>query len=862
MDKDEELTENENEIENNEALPQEDNLNEENTQMDIEPPKSGHFLGVASKDLIKKLLKTKLAIALVPFVIIIIALVAILGISVSTNTTDYLYVENKCQNVTVKYDVLGGNYNFETLDMEKYVANATYTYTKDFNDFDEANYYHIYKSLAVALRTEAVNNNCNITYNFKLQTYSNNNKTLNRALEQSNGLIATYVNKKKVIPVKVSMFCYDQLASDYYTIFGVPDFKIPAQYIEENIKDDVYKHCPCNQPNEDNPSCWYEDDTGFRKWRHNDDTSGYNVYAAKYLLDEYGLGGDDILSYFIGNFQYKTIYKDEEDEDEKTNINCGAMDLHKTTLTKNQFVRGLENYDGNSSTSMEFFKENAGLIYDLGVENNLNPEFIVARAISEGFSPMDKQPTSYNFWGWNCTNPQFGADCKHYAKDLDKSGGLSSTVFAQAIKEYCSDVNASYKDMDDLLMRYAQLGKYWYNPGGNSLGGCNYKNEVFPDGLPSRVADACAADKSCNAAGVGYCIPVLEEEQYKYGQWQMRKMNATRKAIWGLEEGDCEQEASGAGCLWWPIGSADTTDEGGITYAKNEPEATVITSPFGTRSSPIAGASTNHNAIDIGGGVEGVTNVIAAADGQVTIVTTGCIPGIYSCGGMLGNSVYITHSDGSKTRYGHLDRVLVSAGDFVKQGQVIGKLGNTGNSTGPHLDFQVNVNGSPVNPLNYVSSANPRPICNGDGSFVSGNTNQQSICKTLKKNNYPDEAIAVILNNINAESGFNPDALNTSSGSLAYGIIQWTGSRKKALIDTYGEDSNVLENQIKFMLNELKNSYQSVDNYIKSSDNTITLAEKESKFCNVFEEPGEYYCNQRAPYVDRYFEYVLNDCGE
>lgn len=117
-----------------------------------------------------------------------------------------------------------------------------------------------------------------------------------------------------------------------------------------------------------------------------------------------------------------------------------------------------------------------------------------------------------------------------------------------------------------------------------------------------------------------------------------------------------------------------------------------LSSGFGRRSAPTRGASTNHQGIDWATPVG--TSVVASCGGTVTRA---------GWGSGYGYVVYIRHEDGRETRYGHLSKVLVSAGQRVKQGQKIALSGNTGRSTGPHLHFEMRINGAAVNPLNYLN---------------------------------------------------------------------------------------------------------------------------------------------------------------
>lgn len=123
-------------------------------------------------------------------------------------------------------------------------------------------------------------------------------------------------------------------------------------------------------------------------------------------------------------------------------------------------------------------------------------------------------------------------------------------------------------------------------------------------------------------------------------------------------------------------------------------DAVRLSSRFGIRRDPLRGGSRAHLGIDIPDAMG--APVHAAARG--TIVFAGWSPG-------YGNLVQIDHGGGNETRYGHLSAIIVGRGDVVAQGMTIGRVGSTGRSTGPHLHFEVRLDGRAMNPLSRLGSA-------------------------------------------------------------------------------------------------------------------------------------------------------------
>jgi murein DD-endopeptidase MepM/ murein hydrolase activator NlpD len=116
-----------------------------------------------------------------------------------------------------------------------------------------------------------------------------------------------------------------------------------------------------------------------------------------------------------------------------------------------------------------------------------------------------------------------------------------------------------------------------------------------------------------------------------------------------------------------------------------------ITSPFGMREHPSLGGFRMHAGIDIAA-AQGTT-IGAAAAGRVIIA---------QYAGNCGNMITIDHGGGMATNYCHLSQIFVTVGQDVQRGQAIGAVGMTGDATGPHLHFEVRINGKPVDPLSYL----------------------------------------------------------------------------------------------------------------------------------------------------------------
>ena len=138
----------------------------------------------------------------------------------------------------------------------------------------------------------------------------------------------------------------------------------------------------------------------------------------------------------------------------------------------------------------------------------------------------------------------------------------------------------------------------------------------------------------------------------------------------------------------------EQAEYGSIAIPSVEPvRGTALTSSYGVRSDPFRGRAAMHAGIDL-----------AAPLGTPIYATADAIVGRSEWANGYGNLIELSHGRGIQTRYGHLSKSLVKAGQRVKRGQLIAYMGSTGRSTGSHLHYEVRIDGKAVNPIPFMQS--------------------------------------------------------------------------------------------------------------------------------------------------------------
>lgn len=234
------------------------------------------------------------------------------------------------------------------------------------------------------------------------------------------------------------------------------------------------------------------------------------------------------------------------------------------------------------------------------------------------------------------------------------------------------------------------------------------KQEI--DKTKSQIAEKNEKLKSDKNAKQAKVNSLTEEEKELEGELaafnaEMEKIAAAERKAKAEEEAKRKKAEEDAKKNQTNTGNTNNTGSTGATGGSNGtvtssgkmtwpiPGYSSITSYFGYRIHPIYGTYKLHAGIDVGAPTG--AKFVAADDGTVLIAS-------YGYNGGYGNYVVINHGNGITTRYAHGTSILVSAGQKVTKGTPVLTVGSTGASTGPHAHFEVRVNGTAVNPLNYI----------------------------------------------------------------------------------------------------------------------------------------------------------------
>ena len=207
--------------------------------------------------------------------------------------------------------------------------------------------------------------------------------------------------------------------------------------------------------------------------------------------------------------------------------------------------------------------------------------------------------------------------------------------------------------------------------------------------LTQLVRFASIAAASLALAGVGTAANAAPEEGQK---------PAVGGPLLAASSADAAAELTGEAqfrSLFMTWKKMDRMEQGVISIPSVQPVQHLnFSSNFGVRSDPFRGTAAMHAGVDIPGPVG--TPIYATADGIVSHADR--------LGG-YGNMVEINHGKGIATRYGHLSKILVADNMRVKRGQLIALMGSTGRSTGPHLHYEVRIDGHAVNPVPFLTTA-------------------------------------------------------------------------------------------------------------------------------------------------------------
>ena len=466
-------------------------------------------------------------------------------------------------------------------------------------------------------------------------------------------------------------------------------------------------------------------------------------------------------------------------------------------------------------------------------------------------------------------------------QNLDLSDFVKGNVYTQIKdKEFNSD---EIKAMMIISKTNALIsGKYDNTTKNITIDGCNMEYQNYNEStidfnsyyesiegqlyLPSSISGTIT---NLQINTINFDVDSFKGDNSNYEEILNNQYSSLGYKIYDLKNNCTYYNVTENDAYWWPIGSEVETSS---KIHAGTPSTINVSSKYGYRT--VKGKTGFHHGIDISGGScvpnTGTSKnvIIASKAGKVIESHNGCASlGTYgsNCGGGYGNYVILDHGDGTKTVYAHLmkDTIVVSNGENVEQGQKLGIMGSSGSSTGCHLHFEVRVNNSRVNPLNYVSTENPRPVSNLKINGVSNSSgNKNEVCQTLLNSGFSENATIGLMININAESGFDPN--NVGDSGTSYGLCQWHNGRWSKLKRKKPNSWQTIKGQLEYLLYELENVDQYAISY-KYIMGNYSAREISTKFCMNFEVPAnkETVCPKRADdYLSSMTAYVKNGCKE
>ena len=229
-------------------------------------------------------------------------------------------------------------------------------------------------------------------------------------------------------------------------------------------------------------------------------------------------------------------------------------------------------------------------------------------------------------------------------------------------------------------------------------------------------------------------------------------------------------------------------------------------------------------------------NIVSIGKGTVVAAVDGYEEGT---GSDYGNYVRVNYGDGLNAIYGHMHKgLLVKVGDTVDYGQVLGKLGHTGNSSGAHLHFEVRINGDPGDATLYIDPDNPRPTTSGSGGSAGGTIENPAYTFSGKSQSYyglSDEQLKIFEAVIIAEGGTDPESVFWTASAMfnridygfygdhdAWKILSrgWSGAYNDNLHQQYLNQTDTVDSIVKEVMNG-KRAHKYIDFGCDVPGNTV-----------------------------------------